>query len=148
MGGKNSADVLNPKIEQWFTSRKWKTFPFQREVWAAYANAEFGLLHCTTGAGIFRDRFAGMTWSILTPDHCAHWDGRQLSFTASGTEIGGADERLHRESVAHLLRQYFQPCAHQDPRDGGQMPKKYWKNLPEAAAIPTLLQEASAASKK
>ena len=26
-------------------------------------------------APFFRDRFAGMHWSILTPDRCVHWDG-------------------------------------------------------------------------
>lgn len=32
-------------------------------------------------APFFVKRFAGMNWSILTPDRCSHWDGRELSFT-------------------------------------------------------------------
>ena len=32
-------------------------------------------------AAFFVDRFASMSWSILTPDRCAHWDGSVLSFT-------------------------------------------------------------------
>ncbi len=38
-------------IETWFTRRGWAAFPFQREVWAAVAAGESGLLHATTGAG-------------------------------------------------------------------------------------------------
>ena len=32
-------------------------------------------------ARFFRDRFATMCWSILTPEHCVHWDGQDLTFT-------------------------------------------------------------------
>jgi ATP-dependent Lhr-like helicase len=37
--------------ERWFTSRKWKPFPFQREVWEAYLEGESGLIHAATGTG-------------------------------------------------------------------------------------------------
>ena len=35
----------------WFASRQWQPFPFQREVWAAMAAGQSGLLHATTGSG-------------------------------------------------------------------------------------------------
>jgi len=35
----------------WFRSRGWKPFKFQREVWKAVADGQSGLLHATTGAG-------------------------------------------------------------------------------------------------
>ena len=37
--------------EAWFAARGWAPFPFQREVWAAMAAGESGLLHATTGSG-------------------------------------------------------------------------------------------------
>ena len=37
--------------ERWFAERGWTPFEFQREVWAAMAAGESGLLHATTGAG-------------------------------------------------------------------------------------------------
>jgi len=37
--------------EAWFSSRGWQPFAFQREVWAAMAAGESGLLHATTGSG-------------------------------------------------------------------------------------------------
>jgi ATP-dependent Lhr-like helicase len=38
-------------VEAWFAVRGWQPFDFQREVWAATAAGESGLLHATTGAG-------------------------------------------------------------------------------------------------
>jgi ATP-dependent Lhr-like helicase len=38
-------------MSDWFAQRGWKPFAFQREVWAAMAAGESGLLHATTGAG-------------------------------------------------------------------------------------------------
>jgi ATP-dependent Lhr-like helicase len=37
--------------QRWFDTRGWKPFPFQKEVWAAVARGESGLLHASTGAG-------------------------------------------------------------------------------------------------
>lgn len=37
--------------QRWFTARGWKPFAFQKEVWAAVARGESGLLHASTGAG-------------------------------------------------------------------------------------------------
>ena len=37
--------------ESWFEAQGWKPFAFQREVWAAMAEGQSGLLHATTGSG-------------------------------------------------------------------------------------------------
>ena len=37
--------------EAWFAGRRWQPFAFQREVWAAMAAGQSGLLHATTGSG-------------------------------------------------------------------------------------------------
>ena len=37
--------------EAWFGRRGWLPFDFQRQVWAAMAAGQGGLLHATTGAG-------------------------------------------------------------------------------------------------
>ena len=39
------------RLEQWFASRGWSPFTFQRDVWQAYANGESGLIHAATGTG-------------------------------------------------------------------------------------------------
>jgi ATP-dependent Lhr-like helicase len=37
--------------QRWFAARGWKPFAFQKDVWAAAARGESGLLHASTGAG-------------------------------------------------------------------------------------------------
>ena len=39
------------RLEQWFGTRGWSPFAFQREVWSAYASGESGLIHAATGTG-------------------------------------------------------------------------------------------------
>lgn len=92
----------------------------------------------------FVDRFAAMHWSILTPDRCAHWDTKQLSFTAgvprSEAPTDDAMEELWRTYYGNI----FNPARVKTKMMQSEMPKRYWKNLPEAAIIPALLQEAPA----
>ncbi len=42
--------VLSP-AERWFAARGWQPFAFQRDVWAAMASGQSGLLHASTGSG-------------------------------------------------------------------------------------------------
>lgn len=93
-------------------------------------------------APFFRDRFANMRWSILTPERCAHWDGAALTFTPG---VPRADaprsddiEPLWLTYYAHI----FNPARVKTRAMQASMPKKYWRNLPETAAIPALLSEA------
>ncbi|HXV17217.1 MAG TPA: DEAD/DEAH box helicase, partial [Gemmatimonadaceae bacterium] len=39
------------RAEEWFQSRGWKAFDFQRDVWRAYLAGESGLIHAATGTG-------------------------------------------------------------------------------------------------
>jgi ATP-dependent Lhr-like helicase len=41
----------HPAAEAWFAARGWTPFAFQRDVWAAMARGDSGLLHATTGSG-------------------------------------------------------------------------------------------------
>jgi probable DNA metabolism protein len=95
-------------------------------------------------APFFVDRFAQMNWSILTPDRCAHWDGEHLTFTdgvgKSEAPKNDATEALWIKYYAHI----FNPARVKVHAMQTEMPKRYWKNLPEAAVIPSLLREAPA----
>jgi uracil-DNA glycosylase len=99
-------------------------------------------------APFFVDRFAGMRWSILTPERCAHWDGQQLSFTAgvpkSGAPNEDAMESLWRTYYGHI----FNPARVKTKAMQKEMPKRYWKNLPESTLIPALLEQAPARVKQ
>ncbi len=45
-----ATDAFAP-ARAWFAAQGWTSFPFQEEVWAAYANGESGLVHAPTGMG-------------------------------------------------------------------------------------------------
>lgn len=93
-------------------------------------------------ARFFVNRFASMRWSILTPDRCAHWDGQQLRFT-DGVEKSEADGKDRVEAL--WLTYYgniFNPARVKVHAMEAEMPKEYWRNLPEAVLIPSLLQQA------
>ena len=93
-------------------------------------------------AQFFVDRFASMRWSILTPDRCAHWDGETLSFTAGVDKSKAPSE----DNVEALWLTYygniFNPARVKVHAMQAEMPKKYWRNLPETARTAPLLQEA------
>lgn len=89
-------------------------------------------------APFFAKRFAGMAWSILTPDCSAHWSGGRLSF---GPGTGKAAMRSD-DALEDVWRRYyasiFNPVRLNLKVMKGQMPVKYWKNLPEARLIAPL----------
>ena len=93
-------------------------------------------------APFFCDRFTNMHWSILTPDRCAHWDLQELTFTegVSRTSAPAADgmDDLWRT----YYRSIFNPARVNVATLTSHMPRRYWKNLPEAQIIPALVTEA------
>ena len=93
-------------------------------------------------APFFARRFASMNFSILTPDACAHWDTKTLSFTP-GTDAADAPRE---DSLEDYWRTYyasiFNPARLKVDAMQREMPKRYWRNLPEAALIPELIARA------
>ena len=99
-------------------------------------------------AAFFRDRFTSMYWSILTPERCVHWDGKDLTFTAGVPK----SEAPSDDGTENLWRTYygniFNPARVKTQAMVKEMPKRYWKNLPEAEIIPVLLAEAPSRMEK
>lgn len=95
-------------------------------------------------APFFRRRFANMDWSILTPDECAHWHDGQLTFSAGVSK----DSAPAGDELEDYWRSYyasiFNPARLKPAMMASEMPKKYWKNLPEADLIPELVRQAAA----
>ena len=95
-------------------------------------------------APFFADRFASMRWSILTPRRCAHWNGHALAFTPGVSRAQAPTE----DALEALWRTYyastFNPARLRPAAMRAEMPKRYWKNLPEAQLIPGLTHEAPA----
>jgi probable DNA metabolism protein len=94
-------------------------------------------------APFFRRRFADMDWIIATPKGTASWDGESLIFdTRPGADPGHGDptDDLWRTYYASI----FNPARLKLKAMQAEMPKKYWRNLPEADLIPELIANAEA----
>ena len=90
-------------------------------------------------AGFFMRRFSNMRWSILTPRGSLHWDGEMMAegppADRSDAPSGDPTEDLWRSYYASI----FNPARLKIGAMLKEMPKKYWKNMPEAALIPELV---------
>ncbi len=94
-------------------------------------------------APFFARRFADMDWIIATPALTARFHDGALSL-----HPGGPRPDLPEDGAEALWATYFanifNPARVKVAAMTSEMPKKYWKNLPEAALIPGLLASAEA----
>ncbi|MDP4025645.1 UdgX family uracil-DNA binding protein [Methylobacterium sp. NEAU 140] len=97
-------------------------------------------------APFFVRRFASMRWSILTPDGSAHWDGAALTFGPPGARADLPEGDGFEAGWRTYYETTFNPARVNPAAMRAEMPKKYWRNLPEAAAIPALVRGAAARS--
>jgi probable DNA metabolism protein len=93
-------------------------------------------------APFFAGRFADMPWSILTPDVCAHWDGHAVSITPGVTTAEAPSEDRLEETWRRYYASIFNPARLKVKAMQTEMPKKYWRNLPEAPSIKPLIEGA------
>jgi DNA polymerase len=93
-------------------------------------------------APFFVRRFAQMRFSILTPDLCAHWDGRALRFTPGEDRASIPPADALEEAWTLYYASIFNPARLNARMMRKEMPERYWRNLPEAALIPDLIAEA------
>ena len=97
-----------------------------------------------TNAGFFVRRFASMHWSILTPELAVHWDGERLTEGPGATQA----DAPHGDPLEDMWRTYyasiFNPARVKIGAMTKEMPRKYWKNMPETALIPALIAGAQA----
>ncbi len=92
-------------------------------------------------APFFVRRFATMTWSILTPYRSAHWDGEALRLGAGAQRADVPDDDKLEAYWRAYFSSIFNPARLKVSAMTSEMPRKYWRNLPEAAAIPDLIRQ-------
>lgn len=110
-----------------------------REQFVAWFEPEHRIVRL--GSPFFVKRFANMDWSILTPHECAHWDGRTLQFTPGVSRDAAPDEDALDDLWRTYYRSIFNPARLKVNAMQSEMPKKYWKNLPEASLIEGLIAD-------
>ncbi len=95
-------------------------------------------------AGFFVRRFANMRWSILTPEVSVHWDGEVLregpGATRSDAPAGDPIEETWRTYYSSI----FNPARLKVGAMLKEMPKKYWRNMPETSLVQPLIASARA----
>lgn len=92
-------------------------------------------------ADFFQRRFTDMDWLIATPKGSSSWDGEHLRFDAAPAVKPNLDDEtddLWRTYYASI----FNPARLKVKMMQSEMPRKYWRNLPEADLIPQLIEGA------
>ncbi|MBM6577157.1 UdgX family uracil-DNA binding protein [Microvirga sp. SRT01] len=99
-------------------------------------------------AAFFVNRFASMRWSILTPEVSLHWDGKTLQ-EGPGASKADAPEGDPIEDVwKTYYASIFNPARVKVGAMLREMPRKYWKNMPETQLVPQLIAGAQAREAK
>ncbi|MBO0661801.1 UdgX family uracil-DNA binding protein [Jiella sp. MQZ9-1] len=135
-------------------SHKMKAFVRFREIedsaLGRHSVAWFEPFHHTVEltAPFFARRFAGMIWTILTPERSAHWDGEALSFLPGATrDMAPGDDDMEALWLTYYAS-IFNPARLKVKAMTAEMPKKYWANMPETALVKPLIAGAKAAERR
>tara|TARA_R110002049_G_scaffold44333_3_gene129807 strand:+ start:42418 stop:43878 length:1461 start_codon:yes stop_codon:yes gene_type:complete len=98
-------------------------------------------------ADFFVGRFSDMDWRIMTPDVTATFVNGDLSFH-QGQDKPTLPEDANEQLWVTYFRNIFNPARLKVKAMQSEMPKKYWKNMPEAVAIPDLIAGAPARARQ
>ena len=90
-------------------------------------------------SGFFRRRFPNMRWAILTPQCSVFWDLEQLQMAAGCTADQAPGPDAGEQLWLSYYRATFNPARLKEQAMQREMPRKYWKNLPEAVLISELI---------
>jgi len=94
-------------------------------------------------AGFFARRFSDMDWAIHTPDLSVIFEEGEISFAPGAPRPDLPDDAA--ESLwATYFTNIFNPARIKLGSMRQHMPLKYWKNMPETAQIPAMLEGAEA----
>jgi uracil-DNA glycosylase len=113
--------------------------PTERECFIAWFEPEHDIVRLA--APFFQRRFAAMNWSILTPRECVHWQGSELQFSPGVTRDHAPSDDVLDNLWRSYYRSIFNPARLKIKAMQSEMPKKYWKNLPEASVIEELIAQ-------
>ncbi|WP_308238133.1 UdgX family uracil-DNA binding protein [Phenylobacterium sp. J367] len=112
------------------------------EIYVAWFEPAHRVVEMT--APFFARRFTNMRFSILTPDLCAHWDLKRLAFTPGADPADAPAEDALEDYWRTYYASIFNPARLNTAQMQKEMPKRYWRNLPEARLIPELIARAEA----
>jgi uracil-DNA glycosylase len=111
-----------------------------REAFAAWFEPDHYIVDHT--ASFFVKRFHGMDWAIITPYRRAVWHNKVLTMGDGGKKSDVPDTDVIEDQWRTYYGSIFNPARVKIQAMQSEMPKKYWKNLPEAQCISPLLRQA------
>jgi uracil-DNA glycosylase len=92
----------------------------------------------------FTGRFPSMDWLIATPIGTAIFQDGALTYGPPATKPPAGDDRVLDELWLTYYRTTFNPARVRLKAMTSEMPKHYWRNMPETALIPAMVAQASA----
>lgn len=95
----------------------------------------------------FTARFKNMRWSILTPYRAAHWDMKTLTLEDNPDPSRYPQNDRIEDYWLTYYASIFNPARVKKKAMLSQMPKKYWKNMPETVLIDDLLKQSESRAK-
>jgi DNA polymerase len=117
-----------------------------KEYFIAWHEPEFYTLE--RSLTFFTNRFRNMRWSILTPYRAAHWDGQAVNLEDNPDPSAcPAEDRVEQYWLTYYAST-FNPARPKKKAMLSQMPKKYWKNMPETALVEDLLRGAESRARE
>ncbi len=111
-----------------------------REVYAAWFEPTHRIV--SLAAPFFMRRFAAMDWAIFTPEESVRWQDGELSFGPGASRDAVPGEDAVEDQWRAYFASIFNPARLKIGAMTAEMPKKYWRNMPETALIPSLIAEA------
>ncbi len=92
----------------------------------------------------FKTRFKNMCWSILTPYRAAHWDKKVIVLEDNPDPSVYPDtDRIEKYWLTYYAN-IFNPARTKKSAMLSNMPKKYWKNMPETVLIEQMMKTSDA----
>lgn len=94
-------------------------------------------------APFFVRRFTNMRWLILTPDGSLAWDGHQLAQGGPARREDAVAHDAHEGLWKTYYASIFNPARVKFATMCREMPRRYWRDLPEAELIAPLVGQAT-----
>lgn len=110
------------------------------ELFVAWFEPDHSILQRATP--FFADRFANMCWIIATPMGTASWDKETLSFGPARPKPEYLEDTVLDGLWRTYYRTIFNPARLKKNAMLKEMPRRYWRNMPETAMIPDLIESA------
>ena len=110
-----------------------------RRRFAAWFEPEHNIVE--PGSSFFAKRFADMDCGIVTPRLTARFEAGRLSYHPGGTRPD-LSEDVTETLWGTYFANIFNPARVKLNAMRAEMPKKYWKNLPETRLFPDMLRDA------